>query len=132
MITKINAVAMISKIKLQQARIKRPGEIETRRDQVKDKTKRYLSSLEGAKSPFVDKVHNQMLSLDHKIISLEELDLILSDYPEAVASEGKLKRRDKEVVLNTTVKALSLYLNGVLVSTFIITDAGIRQFNIKK
>jgi hypothetical protein len=132
MITKINAAAMISKFKLQQARIKRPGQIKTIRAQVKDTTKRYLSSLEGKKSPFVTKTHGLMLSLNHKIISLEELDLILSDYPEAVSHEGKLKRRAKEVVLNTTVKALSLYLNGVLVSTFIITDAGIRQFNIKK
>jgi hypothetical protein len=112
------------------ARIKRPGEIKTRRDQVKDKTKRYLRSLEGAKSPFVDKVHNQMLSLDHKIISLEELDLILSDYPEAVASEGKLKRRGKEVVLNTTVKAIALYFNGLLEFSFIITDEGIRKFTV--
>jgi len=119
---KNNVAAMINKIQLKQAK----------RDNVTNTTKRYLSSLKAPKSPFVDKVHNQMLSLDHKIISLEELDLILSDYPEAVSHEGKLKRRAKEVVLNTTVKALSLYLNGVLVSTFIITDAGIRQFNIKK
>jgi hypothetical protein len=111
------------------ARIKRPGEIKTIRAQVKDTTKRYLSSLEGKKSPFVIALQKKMLSLNHKIISLEELDLILSDYPEAVASEGKLKRRGKEVVLNTTVMALSLYQNGVLVSTFIITDAGIRQFD---
>jgi len=119
---KNNVAAMINKIQLKQAK----------RDNVENTTKRYLSSLESPKSPFVTKVHTQMLSLNHKIISLEELDLILSDYPEAVASEGKLKRMGKEAILNTTVKALSLYQNGVLVSTFIVTDAGIRQFDNNK
>jgi hypothetical protein len=119
---KNNAAAMINRIQLKQAK----------RNKDTSRTKRYLSSLKSPKSPFVNKVHTQMLSLDHKIISLEELDLILSDYPEAVASEGKLKRRGKEVVLNTTVKALSLYLNGVLHTSFIITDEGIRQFKTDK
>jgi hypothetical protein len=119
---KNNASAMINKIQLKQAK----------RDNVENTTKRYLSSLESPKSPFVTKVHTQMLSLDNKIISLDDLNRLLESYPEAVASEGKLKRRGKEVVLNTTVKALILYFNGVLVSTFIVTDAGIRQFKIKK
>jgi len=122
MMIKNNVDAMINKIQLKQAK----------RDNVTNTTKRYLSSLQGERSPFVIALQKKMLSLDNKIISLEELDLILSDYPEAVASEGKLKRRGKEVVLNTTVMALSLYQNGVLVSTFIVTDAGIRQFKIKK
>jgi hypothetical protein len=114
------------------ARIKRPGEIKTIRAQVKDTTKRYLSSLQGKRSPFVIALQKKMLSLDNKIISLDDLNRILEDYPEAVASEGKLKRRGKEVVLNTTVKALSLYLNGVLHTSFIITDEGIRQFKTDK
>jgi hypothetical protein len=114
------------------ARIKRPGEIKTIRDQVKDTTKRYLSSLEGAKSPFVDKVHNQMLSLDNKIISLDDLNRLLESYPEAVASESQMKKVGRAAILNTTVKALSLYLDNVLVSTFIVTDAGIRQFDNNK
>ena len=119
---KVNAAAMINRIQLKQAK----------RTNDTTRTKRYLSSLESSKSPFVTKIHTQLLSLDHKIISLEELDLILSDYPEAVSHEGKLKRRGAEAILNTTVNALSLYQNGVLVSTFIVTDAGIRQFKIKK
>jgi hypothetical protein len=122
MITKINAVAMISKFKLQQAK----------RNKDTSRTKRYLSSLQGKRSPFVIALQKKMLSLNHKIISLDDLNRILEDYPEAVSHEGKLKRRGKEVVLNTTVKALSLYLNGVLVSTFIITDEGIRQFDNNK
>jgi hypothetical protein len=73
-----------------------------------------------------------MLSLNHKIISLDDLNRILEDYPEAVSHEGKLKRRDAEAILNTTVNALSLYQNGVLVSTFIVTDEGIRQFDNNK
>ena len=120
---KVNASAMINRIQLFQAK----------RENDTSRTKRYLSSL-GAKnkSPFVIALQKKMLSLDNKIISLDDLNRILEDYPEAVASEGKLKRMGKEAILNTTVKALSLYLNGVLVSTFIITDAGIRQFDNNK
>jgi hypothetical protein len=117
---KNNVAAMINKIQLKQAK----------RDNLTNTTKRYLSSLKAPKSPFVNKVHTQMLSLDHKIISLEELDIILSDYPEAVSHEGKLKRRGKEVVLNQSVKSLQLYFNGLLQFTFIVTDLGIRKYTI--
>ena len=115
------------------ARIKRPGEIKTIRAQVKDTTKRYLSSLESAKSPFVTKVHTQMLSLDHKIISLEELDKILRDYPsEALLSQSKLRGIGNEIVLNKAVMALSLYFNGGLTSTIVVIAGEIKQFKIKK
>ena len=115
------------------ARIKRPGEIKTIRAQVKDTTKRYLSSLESAKSPFVTKVHTQMLSLDHKIISLEELDKILRDYPsEALLSQSKLRGIGNEIVLNKAVMALSLYFNGALTSTIVVIEGEIKQFKIKK
>jgi len=119
---KVKAAAMINRIQLFQAK----------RTNDTTRTKRYLSSLESSKSPFVTKVHTQMLSLDNKIISLDDLNRLLESYPEAVASEGKLKRMGKEAILNTTVKALSLYLDNVLVSTFIVTDAGIRQFDNNK
>jgi hypothetical protein len=112
------------------ARIKRPGEIKTIRAQVKDTTKRYLSSLQGKKSPFVIALQKKMLSLDHKIISLDDLNKKLEDYPEAVSQEGKLKRRGKEAVLNQSVKSLQLYFNGLLQFTFILTDEGIRKFTI--
>jgi hypothetical protein len=112
------------------ARIKRPGEIKTIRAQVKDTTKRYLTSLKGKRSPFVIALQKKMLSLDNKIISLEELDLILSDYPEALLSQSKLRGIENEIVLNKAVMALSLYFNGVLHTSFIVTDEGIRKFTV--
>jgi len=119
---KNNVAAMINKIQLKQAK----------RDNVENTTKRYLSSLESPKSPFVTKVHTQMLSLDHKIISLEELDLILSDYPEALLSQSKLRGIGNEIVLNKAVMALSLYFNGGLTSTIVVIAGEIKQFKIKK
>ena len=119
---KNNVAAMINKIQLKKAK----------RDNVTNTTKRYLSSLQGAKSPFVNQVHNQMLSLDHKIISLEELDLILSDYPEALLSQSKLRGIGNEIVLNKAVMALSLYFNGGLTSTIVVIAGEIKQFKIKK
>jgi hypothetical protein len=119
---KNNASAMINRIQLFQAK----------RTNDTTRTKRYLSSLESPKSPFVTKIHTQMLSLDNKIISLEELDLILSDYPEALLSQSKLRGIGNEIVLNKGVMALSLYFNGGLTSTIIVIAGQIKQFKIKK
>jgi hypothetical protein len=120
---KVNASAMINKIQLKQAK----------RNNDTTRTKRYLSSLESPKSPFVTKIHTQMLSLNHKIISLEELDKILRDYPsEPLLSQSKLKGIGNEIVLNKAVMALSLFFNGALTSTIIIIEGEIKQFKIKK
>jgi len=120
---KVNAAAMINRIQLKQAK----------RTNDTTRTKRYLSSLESPKSPFVNKVHTQMLSLDYKIISLEELDKILRDYPsEALLSQSKLRGIGNEIVLNKAVMALSLYFNGGLTSTIVVIEGEIKQFKIKK
>jgi hypothetical protein len=120
---KNNAAEMINRIQLFQAK----------RDNVTNTTKRYLSSLEGKKSPFVTKTHGLMSSLDHKIISLEELDKILNDYPsEALLSQSKLRGIGNEIVLNKAVMALSLYFNGGLTSTIVVIAGQIKQFKIKK
>jgi hypothetical protein len=120
---KVKAAAMINRIQLFQAKI----------NKVTNTTKRYLSSLEGKKSPFVTKTHGLMLSLDHKIISLEELDKILRDYPsEALLSQSKLRGIGNEIVLNKAVMALSLYFNGGLTSTIVVIQGEIKQFKIKK
>jgi hypothetical protein len=120
---KVNASAMINRIQLFQAK----------RNKVENTTKRYLSSLEGKKSPFVIALQKKMLSLDNKIISLEELDKILRDYPsEALLSQSKLRGIGNEIVLNKAVMALSLYFNGALTSTIVVIAGEIKQFKIKK
>ena len=134
MIQKINRkeITVAEQIK----RIKRPGEIETIRTQVKvrtpqaKRTKRYLSSLEGSKTILVEKIHRAMLKQDNKLISLDELDKILKEYPTPVSNEGELKGRGKEAVLNQSVKSLQLYSNGLLKFTLIVTDLGIRKFTV--
>jgi len=120
MITKIKASEMIQRLKEQAKRNK----VDTRR------TQGYLSSLEGSKTTIVKKIHKQMLKQDHEIITLEELNTILEAYPKPVANEGELKGRGKEVVLNTTVKAIALYFNGLLEFSFIVTDEGISKFTV--
>ena len=120
MITKIKASEMIQRFKDQAKRNK----VDTSR------TQGYLSSLEGSKTTIVKKIHKQMLKQDHEIITLEELNTILEAYPKPVANEGELKGREKEVVLNTTVKAIALYFNGLLEFSFIVTDEGISKFTV--
>ena len=94
------------------------------------RTKRYLSSLEGSKTILVEKIHRAMLKQDNKLISLDELDKILKEYPTQVSNEGELKGRGKEAVLNQSVKSLQLYSNGLLKFTLIVTDLGIRKFTV--
>jgi len=132
MIQKINRKEIT--VKEQVARIGKRNPPKETIPKVKDtsRTKRYLSSLEGSKTTIVRKIHSAMLKHDNKLISLDDLDKILKEYPEPVSTPSKLKGRGKEVAFNKTVKSLHLYFNGVLKFTFIITDEGIRQFKLKK
>jgi len=130
MIQKINRKEI--SIKEQMKRIKTPSQRKEIQTQVKDttRTKRYLSSLEGSKTILVEKIHRAMLKQDNKLISLDELDKILKEYPTPVSNEGELKGRGKEAVLNQSAKSLQLYSNGLLKFTFIVTDLGIRKFTV--
>ena len=130
MIQKINRKEIT--VKEQMKRIKTPSQRKEIQTQVKDttRTKRYLSSLEGSKTILVEKIHRAMLKQDNKLISLDELDKILKEYPTPVSNEGELKGRGKEAVLNQSVKSLQLYSNGLLKFTLIVTDLGIRKFTV--
>ena len=130
MIHKINRKEI--SIKEQMKRIKTPSQRKEIQTQVKDttRTKRYLSSLEGSKTILVEKIHRAMLKQDNKLISLDELDKILKEYPTPVSNKGELKGRGKEAVLNQSAKSLQLYSNGLLKFTFIVTDLGIRKFTV--
>ena len=130
MIQKINRKEIT--VKEQMKRIKTPSQRKEIQTQVKDttRTKRYLSSLEGSKTILVEKIHRAMLKQDNKLISLDELDKILKEYPTPVSNEGELKGRGKEAVLNQSAKSLQLYSNGLLKFTFILTDLGIRKFTV--
>ena len=130
MIKKINRKEI--SIKEQMKRIKTPSQRKEIQTQVKDttRTKRYLSSLEGSKTILVEKIHRAMLKQDNKLISLDELDKILKEYPTPVSNKGELKGRGKEAVLNQSAKSLQLYSNGLLKFTFIVTDLGIRKFTV--
>ena len=130
MIQKINRKEI--SIKEQMKRIKTPSQRKEIQTQVKDttRTKRYLSSLEGSKTILVEKIHRAMLKQDNKLISLDELDKILKEYPTPVSNKGELKGRGKEAVLNQSAKSLQLYSNGLLKFTFIVTDLGIRKFTV--
>ena len=130
MIQKINRKEI--SIKEQMKRIKTPSQRKEIQTQVKDttRTKRYLSSLEGSKRTIVKMIHKAMLKQDNKLISLDELDKILKEYPTPVSNEGELKGRGKEAVLNQSAKSLQLYSNGLLKFTFIVTDLGIRKFTV--
>ena len=130
MIQKINRKEIT--VKEQMKRIKTPSQRKEIQTQVKDttRTKRYLSSLEGSKTILVEKIHRAMLKQDNKLISLDELDKILKEYPTPVSNKGELKGRGKEAVLNQSAKSLQLYSNGLLKFTFIVTDLGIRKFTV--
>ena len=131
MIQKINRKEIT--VKEQIKRIKRPGEIETIRTQVKvnsPQAKRYVASLKRNHTPIINKVYKTMLASKHEVITMEQFEKLLKEYPTPVSNEGELKGRGKEAVLNQSVKSLQLYSNGLLNFTFIVTDLGIRKFTV--
>ena len=78
MIHKINRKEI--SVKEQIKRIKRPGEIETIRTQVKvnsPQAKRYVASLKRNHTPIIKKVYKTMLASKHEVITMEQFEKLL-------------------------------------------------------
>ena len=120
--------AMINKksisMKARLLRIKRPGQIEP---QVKDTTpqaKRYVASLKRNHTPIINKVYKTMLAGKHEVITMQDFEELIKEYPEVV----KLTNKGKESKLNGTLLTLQAYDNGSLVFTVILSEGKFYKF----
>ena len=125
MIQKINRKEIT--VKEQIKRIKRPGEIETIRTQVKDTTpqaKRYVASLKRNHTPIINKVYKTMLASKHEVITMEQFEKLLKEYPEVT----EISSKGKQSFLNSKISTVQFYENGSLVFTIILSEGVLYKF----
>ena len=120
--------AMINKksisMKARLLRIKRPGQIEP---QVKDTTpqaKRYVASLKRNHTPIINKVYKTMLAGKHEVITMQDFEELIKEYPEVV----KLTNKGKESKLNGTLLTVQFYNSGSLEFTVILSEGKLYRF----
>ena len=125
MIHKINRKEI--SVKEQIKRIKRPGEIETIRTQVKDTTpqaKRYVASLKRNHTPIIKKVYKTMLASKHEVITMEQFEKLLKVYPEVT----EISSKGKESKLNSNLLSVQFYTDGSLEFTVILSEGKLYRF----
>jgi len=125
MIQKINRKEIT--VKEQIKRIKRPGEIETIRTQVKvnsPQAKRYVASLKRNHTPIINKVYKTMLASKHEVITMEQFEKLLKEYPEVT----EISSKGKQSFLNSKISTVQFYENGSLVFTIILSEGVLYKF----
>ena len=122
MIQKINRKEIT--VKEQIKRIKRPGQIEP---QVKDTTpqaKRYVASLKRNHTPIIKKVYKTTLASKHEVITMEQFEKLLKEYPEVT----EISSKGKQSFLNSKISTVQFYENGSLVFTIILSEGVLYKF----
>ena len=120
--------AMINKksisMKARLLRIKRPGQIEP---QVKDTTpqaKRYVASLKRNHTLIINKVYKTMLAGKHEVITMEQFEKLLKEYPEVT----EISSKGKQSFLNSKISTVQFYNKGSLEFTVILSEGKLYRF----
>ena len=124
MIQKINRKEIT--VKEQVARIgKRNPPKETQPMKVNTpKAIKYVASLKRNHTPLVKKLHNVLLAVRHQVITMQDFEELIADYPEV----ERLTNKGKESKLNGTLLTVQAYDNGSLVFTVILSEGKFYKF----
>jgi len=124
MIQKINRKEI--SVKEQVARIgKRNTPKETQPMKVRTpKAIQYLTKLKRGQTPIVKRLHNILLAVKHQIITMEDFEALILDYPEV----ERLTNKGKESKLNGTLLTVQFYNNGSLEFTVILSEGKLYRF----
>jgi len=124
MIQKINRKEIT--VKEQVARIgKRNPPKETQPMKVNTpKAIKYLTKLKRGQTPLVKKLHNVLLAVRHQVITMQDLEKLIAEYPEV----EKLTNKGKESKLNGTLLTLEFYTDGALDFTVILSEGKFYKF----
>ena len=124
MIQKINRKEIT--VKEQVARIgKRNPPKETQPMKVNTpKAIQYLTKLKRGQTPLVKKLHNVLLAVRHQVITMQDLEKLIAEYPEV----EKLTNKGKESKLNGTLLTLEFYTDGALDFTVILSEGKFYKF----
>jgi hypothetical protein len=85
---------------------------------------KYLTKLKRGQTPLVKKLHNVLLAVRHQIITMEDFEELIAEYPEV----EKLTNKGKESKLNGTLLTVQFYDNGSLVFTVILSEGKFYKF----
>ena len=124
MIQKINRKEIT--VKEQVARIgKRNPPKETQPMKVRTpKAIKYLTKLKRGQTPIVKRLHNILLAVKHQVISMEDFENLIADYPEV----ERLTYKGKESKLNGTLLTVQFYEFGTLRFTVILSEGVLYKF----
>jgi predicted transcriptional regulator len=124
MIQKINRKEIT--VKEQVARIgKRNPPKETQPMKVNTpKAIKYLTKLKRGQTPLVKKLHNVLLAVRHQVITMQDFEELIAEYPEVV----KLTNKGKESKLNSNLLTVQAYDNGSLEFTVILSEGKFYKF----
>ena len=124
MIQKINRKEIT--VKEQVARIgKRNPPKETQPMKVNTpKAIKYLTKLKRGQTPLVKKLHNVLLAVRHQVITLQDFEELIAEYPEV----KKLTNKGKQSKLNGTLLSVQFYNKRSLEFTVILSEGKFYKF----
>jgi len=124
MIQKINRKEIT--VKEQMKRIKTPSQRkETQPMKVNTpKAIKYLTKLKKGQTPLVKKLHNVLLAVRHQVITMQDFEELIADYPEV----ERLTNKGKESKLNGTLLTVQFYEFGTLRFTVILSEGKLYRF----
>ena len=124
MIQKINRKEIT--VKEQVARIgKRNPPKETQPMKVNTpKAIKYLTKLKRGQTPLVKKLHNVLLAVRNQVITMQDFEELIKEYPEV----KKLTNKGKESKLNGTLLSVQFYNKRSLEFTVILSEGKFYKF----
>ena len=108
------------------ARIKTPSQRkETQPMKVNTpKAIKYLTKLKRGQTPLVKKLHNILLAVRHQVITMQDFEELIKEYPEV----ERLTNKGKESKLNGTLLTVQFYTDGSLEFTVILSEGKFYKF----
>jgi predicted transcriptional regulator len=85
---------------------------------------KYLTRLKRGQTPLVKKLHNVLLAVRHQVITMQDFEELIKEYPEV----EKLTNKGKESKLNGTLLTVQFYNNGSLEFTVILSEGKFYKF----
>ena len=85
---------------------------------------RYLARLKRGQTPLVKKLHNVLLAVRHQVITMQDFEELIAEYPEV----ERLTNKEKESKLNGTLLTVQFYTDGALDFTVILSEGVLYKF----
>jgi len=101
-----------------QAKEKQPIKVES------PQARSYLARLKRNHTPIIKKVYKTMLASKHEVITMEQFEKLLKEYPEVT----EISSKGKQSFLNSKISTVQFYEFGSLVFTIILSEGVLYKF----